>query len=170
MRKKRKSTKKEKQKQMDRQDIHQVKIWFERMLINAERAVELGCRIAVHDLNESNDLFWALVKYAENVQESIVQLDNINKDILPRLVEIPAEPEESGDAAWKDLKGMRSRLAHQFWNVDATILSTTVNETFPKLISLLSTLKISPDPVDTRRPWTGGFAGHELLSLGAFNA
>ena len=35
---------------------------------------------------------------------------------------------------------------------------------------MLSTLKISPDPVDTRQPWTGGFAGHELLSLGAFDA
>ena len=167
MKKNRRSAKKNKPKPMDRMDIHQVKIWFERMLLNAERAVDLGCRISVQDLNESNDLFWALAKYSENVQESIVQLDNINKHILPGLIEIPLASEESGDAAWKDLKGMRSRLVHQFWNVDATILSATVNETFPKLISLLSTLRIPRDPIDTQKPLTGGFAGHELLNLGA---
>ena len=30
------------------------------------------------DMNESNDLFWALTKYAENVQEAVVQLDAVN--------------------------------------------------------------------------------------------
>ena len=114
MAKKRKgSSAKGKQRRMDESAIRDVRTWFERMLTNAQRALDLASRMSVDDCNESNDLFWALAKYAENVQESITQLDSINNKILPRLIEIPIESEAEGDTAWADLKGMRIRLAHQ---------------------------------------------------------
>jgi len=120
------------------------------------------------ELTESSDLFWALVKYTENVQESITQMDNINNRILPRLVEIPDKSAVDGDTSWTDLKGMRTRLAHQFWNIDPVILHTTVRDDLPQLISLLSTLTILPEPIDI----DGGqlppvaFWGRDLLALG----
>ena len=63
--------------------------------------------MASTDMDESNDLFWALTKYAENVEESLVQLDAVNPRVYPALIEL------SGPT-WKGLKGTRSRLAHAF--------------------------------------------------------
>ena len=95
--------------------VAEVKVWLERMRDQAGRAVSLSERLSPSDMDESNDLFWALAKYAENVQESIVKLDDINKRIYPELIEL------DGDT-WQGLKGMRSRLAHAFWNIDPQIL------------------------------------------------
>ena len=61
--------------------IAEVKTWLERMQVHAERAISLSGRMSPEDVSESNDMFWALAKYAENVEESAVQLDEIKKDI-----------------------------------------------------------------------------------------
>ena len=54
-----------------------------------EKSIALSEQLDEKELDEDNDLFWALVKYAENVQECIIQLDNLNKTILPALDEVP---------------------------------------------------------------------------------
>ena len=143
----------------------EVRPWFERILVNARRAVDLASRLSVQDLHESNDLFWALAKYTENVQESITQLDNLNQRLLPCLVEIPVRPEIEGTATWADLKGMRNRLTHQFWCIDPKILWETVKEDLPKVIDLLSTLSIHPEPVGKGQPLQFTLRGQDLLSL-----
>ena len=66
---------------MTKEEIVKVRTWLERMGINVYRAINLSERMSPDDLNDSNDLFWALVKYTENVQESATQLDNINSKI-----------------------------------------------------------------------------------------
>ena len=150
---------------MDEAVIRDVRTWFERMLTNAHRALDLAGRMAVDDCNESNDLFWALAKYAENVQESITQLDSINNKILSRLIEIPAESEADGDTTWSDLKGMRIRLAHKFWDIDPGVLWWTVVDDFPKLIALLSKMRIHPEPMAKQGQIAIPFRGEDLLSL-----
>ena len=45
------------------------------------RAIALSERTSPADTDEANDLFWALAKYAENVNESVVQLDGGNPEI-----------------------------------------------------------------------------------------
>ena len=109
---------------MTKEKIAEVKTWLERMRDHAARAVSLSEGMSATDMDESNALFWALAKYAENVQESILKLDDINEGIYPELIEL------DGDT-WKGLKGMRSRLAHAFWNIDPKILWSTVTEDFP---------------------------------------
>ena len=71
--------------------VAEVKVWLERMRDQAGRAVGLSERLSPSDMDESNDLFWALAKYAENVQESIVKLDDINKRIYPELIELDGD-------------------------------------------------------------------------------
>ena len=126
--------------------------------------MDLASRLSVQDLHESNDLFWALAKYTENVQESITQLDNLNRRLLPCLVEIPVRPKIEGTAAWADLKGMRNKLTHRFWCIDPKILWATVKEDLPKVIDLLSTLSIHPEPVGKGQRLQFTFRGQDLLS------
>ena len=92
--------------------------------------------------NHEHDSFWALSKYAENVEECAVQLDHINKTIFPRLVEIPQSAED-GELSWAGLRGMRNRLAHKFWDIDEKVLWETVTRDFPRLHSLLDSLMVS---------------------------
>ena len=138
--------------------ISDVKTWLDRLRVNSFRAMELANCMSRQDLAESNDLFWALVKFIENVEESAVQLDKINKHIFPALVELGAEK-------WHNLKGMRSRLAHAFWNINPDILWATVKEDFPNLHDLLSTIVVIDKPWDDWETRSVVFPTDQLLSL-----
>ncbi len=129
-------------KKITEAQIPVVKKWFDRIQDNADKAINLSLSMSPEDVNESTDMFWALVKYAENVHESIVQLDNICKGIYPCLAEIPMEPapEHPDNLHWDGLKGMRIKLVHQFWEIDPKILWDTVTTNFPQLVTLLSRL------------------------------
>ena len=85
--------------------------WLGHMCQHLENAIALSEQLEESQLNEGNDQFWALVKYAENVQECIVQLDNLNKTILPALDEVPLDPIPEASFSWSGMKGMRQRLA-----------------------------------------------------------
>jgi len=139
--------------------IAEVKTWLERMGAQLGRAINLSQRMSPEDLDESSDLFWALAKYAENVQESVVQLDRVNTKVYPALVEL-------GEGTWKGLKGMRSRLAHAFWNIDPRILWATVTEDFPRLRALLSTIVLVDEPVSEKGGWISfGMTAEQVLAL-----
>ena len=112
--------------------------WLGHMCQHLENAIALSEQLEEPQLNEGNDQFWALVKYAENVQECIVQLDNLNKTILPALDEVPLDPIPEASFSWSGMKGMRQRLAHDFRRIDPTILWQTVTKDFPILLSLVS--------------------------------
>lgn len=156
---------KTKQPRIDHEAIREVEVWFERIVVYARRATELAQGMSSDGCRESNDVFWALVKYAENVQESIKAVDNINKNILPALSEIPIES-ANGETAWADLKGMRERLVHKFWDIDPGILWSTVSDDLPKVVALLSGIKVHPDPIGKGASFaTRPFQGREFLEL-----
>ena len=146
------------QPSMTIEKIAEVKTWLERMQVHAERAISLSGRTSPEDMSESNDMFWALAKYAENVEESAVQLDEINKDIYTELIELD-------EKLWQDLKGMRSRLAHAFWNIDPEILWDTVNTDFRVLQSLLSTMIVIEKPIGDNEEFSFQFETDLLLGL-----
>ena len=133
---------------MDEQQISTVEVWVDRMKLNAERAIDLSGNLSLDDLGESNPLFWALAKLAENVEESITELDKLCPGIYGCLIEIPVAglPEQSEQLSWEALKGMRIHLAHKFWDIDAGILWRTVTEDFEKLTLLLNSLRVLREP------------------------
>lgn len=147
-----------KQPAMTEEKIAEVKTWLERMRVHAENAISLSERMSPRDMSQSNDLFWALAKYAENVEESAVQLDNINKDIYSELIELDEQ-------LWQDLKDMRSRLAHAFWDIDPEILQETVKTDFPLLFSLLSTMIVIDAPVGDNEEFSAIVNTERLLGL-----
>ena len=112
-----------------------------RMNVDLTRAIEICESIGRSILDEKRHEFWALVKYIENVQDGIVKLDNINKTIFPKLDEFPETSQNDEETSWKSLKGMRSRLAHAYDNINPEILWETVIDDFPRLTSLLRLLQ-----------------------------
>ena len=133
---------------MNKKDIATVEEWLGRMKVNAERAMEFSGNVSLAELNDSNPLFWALAKLAENVEESITKLDEVCPEVYGCLIEIPVSglPEQSEQLSWEALKGMRIRLAHKFWDIDAGILWRTVTEDFEKLTLLLNSLRVLQAP------------------------
>ena len=133
---------------MDAKDIAKVETWLCRMQTNTKRTIDLAGKMSLDEMQESNPMFWALAKLTENVEESIVQLDNLHSQVYETLMEIPVSglSEQSEQLSWKALKGMRSRLAHQFWNISPCILWRTATEDFPKLNILLTSLRVVRDP------------------------
>ena len=138
--------------------IAEVKTWLQRIDDYSARAIVLSESMSPTEMDESNDLFWALTKYAENVQESVVQLDAVNPRVYPALVEL-SEP------TWKGLKGMRSRLAHAFWKIDPEILWSTVTEDFPNLRALLSTIEVIDQPISDYETFSFNLKTERLLAL-----
>lgn len=115
----------------------------------------LSAKIDETQLSKDDDLFWALVKYAENVQECAVQLDNINDSIFACLAEFPMKTENE-ELSWDGLKGMRSRLAHRFWDINPAVIWNTATTDFPELDDLLGSLSMSnvmADFEDQLRAW-----------------
>ena len=139
------------------EQIAQITQWFGRALEFADRAVKLAGQCERVPL-ATDDVFWALAKYAENVQESLVQIDNANATVLPTLTAVP-------ESSWRDLKGMRNRLAHKFWDIDPQILWQTITEDFPALIALLSNLAIASAACDFPNAPTASFLGKQVKGL-----
>ena len=133
---------------MNEQDIPIVQEWLKRIRVNAERAIDLAGKMSSAELQESNPYFWALVKLAENVEESLVNVENLCKGIYDCLIEIPVREitDESEQLSWDALKGMRIHLAHKFWEIDPGILWRTVTEDFPKVALLLNSLRVIEEP------------------------
>ncbi len=129
-------------------DISTIEVWLDRMKVNSERALELSRKLSLAELDESNPLFWALAKLAENVEESITNLDKLCPEIYGCLIEIPVSrlPDQSEQLSWEALKGMRIRLAHKFWDIDRGILWRTVTQDFEKLSLLLNSLRVLREP------------------------
>ena len=123
--------------------IDDLREWLARMQTHLGKAIELSKQLDGNAPSEDDHSFWALVKYAENVQECAVQLDNMGRSILEALEEVPMISEQGTELNWRGLKGMRSRLAHSFWNIDPKILWETVTEDFPVLRTLLSLLFVT---------------------------
>ena len=122
------------------------------MKTNVDRTINLSSRLSPEQLYESNDLFWALVKYAENVQECAVQLDNMDLSILESLEEVPLKSESGEDLTWSNLKKMRNRLVHSFWDINRCTLWDTATRDFPALQTLLSRLVIGHSTIDPDSP------------------
>lgn len=125
-----------------KRNTSEIEGWLNRMEMFVDKAVTLSDTLNGQILNEKDDLFWALVKYIENIQECVVKLDDMNCSILRALEEIPAKSETGTDLSWKGIKGMRNVLAHEFWQIDKQTLWTVATEDLPVLKQILTTLVI----------------------------
>ena len=141
---------------MTASEIGVIKDWFYRMRVNVKRGIDFAQQVPDQDnFNEDNPLFWATVKAIENFTESVKQLDDTNYKILTQLFEI---------TEWKQIKGMRDVVAHQFWKLDADKIWNTAQNDLPQLHKLLSNLNIKDDPLDDLSEVPLSFSVNETYS------
>ena len=107
-------------KQFTQAEYAAIADWLNHMCRHLVNSIAPTEQLGETELNEDNDRAWTLVKYAENVQECIIQLDNLNKTILTALDEVPLEATPEFDFNWTGMKGMRQRLAHDFRRIPIT--------------------------------------------------
>ena len=128
-----------------KRDYVAIREWLADMERFVDRGTALSEAIDGEAFNENSHEFWALVKYVENVQECIVQLDGMNCTIVRVLEEIPLKSERYADLTWDGMKRMRNILAHRFRDIDKEILWSTVTEEFPVLKQMLSVLVVAEE-------------------------
>ena len=155
---------------MTQQALDDVEGWLSEMRVFTNRAILLAEKLDTEKLSDEDDVFWALVKYAENVEESIKQIDSINASILPVLEEIPIAPQEGNDISWKGFKAMRDVLTHQFKNIDPEILLAVVTEEFPVLNHLLEVLVVGKGTVERDKTFNVRFRAGLFRNLPSFEA
>lgn len=125
-------------------DLKQVLVWKERIETNIKDAVECYKRMEENSLFDDKDLLAALARYVENTGEAITQLDVLTHEkLFAMLTEVPVDDDEDGALTWKNLKGIRIRLAHKFWDTDYGIVLSTVRDDFPVLATLFFRLQIN---------------------------
>lgn len=79
------------------------------------------------DLDSDRMLHLAVVRSVEIIGEAASQ---ISKETRASAPEIP----------WRAIIGMRNRLIHAYWDIDADIVWKTVTERIPGLLSMLRAL------------------------------
>ena len=154
---------------MTQERLAKVEARLGEMRVFTNRATSLAESLDGEILSKDNNLFWTLVKYAENVQESIKQLDNLNKSILPALEEIPNKSQDATDISWEGFKKMREILAHQFGNIDPGILWEVVTKEFPVLDQLLRVLVVGEGLADKGHSFNVKFRAGLFRNLPPFD-
>ena len=154
---------------MTPQKLDDVRGWLMEMRTFTDKAISLAGKLDGTTLSAEDDLFWALVKYAENVQESIKQLDDLNRSIFPVLEEIPIQPLDGSEMTWQGFKKMRDVLAHQFRNLDPKILWAVVTEEFPELRRLLDVLVVGDGVVEKGNEFNLSFRAGLFRNLPSFD-
>ena len=141
-------------------DMNVVVKWWARIRENVAAARQLVERIESAGRSDA-DLNWALVKYIENVTESIKQLDAAtNRELLDLFIEIPADRSDE-KLSWKNLKGLRDVVVHSFWEIDHELILHKAKYEFLQLQELLDHIRFiyEPDGAGT------GFSIYDPASL-----
>lgn len=126
-------------------ELEQVLVWKNRIDDSIQDA--LSCYRWIEHEGRHNDKFarLALAKSVENLADAITELDKASHGtLLGALVEIPEESDDPRAMTWRNIKGIRVRLAHKYWEIDYNIVIPVVRDDFPKLEALFERLHIEP--------------------------
>jgi uncharacterized protein with HEPN domain len=91
------------------------------MLDAAGDALRFACGKEISDLNREKQLTLALFKCIEIIGEAASRVSVVTRDTHP---EIP----------WAKIIGMRNRLVHVYFDIDAGLVFETVRDELPPLI------------------------------------
>ena len=137
------SRKKKKPHVLTDHKLADVKVWKERIDSSIQGALSCYEWMEQNNLLDNQHALTALVKHVENTTEAIKKVDTLTKRELFRLLEeIPEDGDDKGAMTWKNMIKTRERLAHDFYDVDNSIVLNAVKSDFPKLADLFSSLLI----------------------------
>ncbi|MCY4047545.1 MAG: DUF86 domain-containing protein [Candidatus Dadabacteria bacterium] len=107
-------------------------IWLRHMLDAAKEALYFAEGKTRNDLNESRMLVLSLVKSVEIIGEATLHITDATKN-------------QSSDIQWKEIRGMRNRLVHAYFDIDLDVLWQTVEKDLPLLIQNIESVLDRPD-------------------------
>ena len=101
--------------------------FIEHILLCIDKIQEYTKNLTAQEFN-NNELFQdAVIRNIEIIGEATKK---ISKDLKSQYREIP----------WKEMSGMRDKLIHDYFGVDADVVWKTVNEDIPYLKSLIENI------------------------------
>lgn len=101
--------------------------YLQDMLDNARRAAQFVEGMSYAEFTKDDKTVYAVIRAVEVVGEAAV---SVPEDVRLKYPEIP----------WRDVKGMRNKLVHQYFGINIEVVWQTVQEDLPMLIPLLENI------------------------------
>lgn len=101
------------------------------ILAEATSAVAFCDGIMQDELEANLMTLRAVERSIEIIGEAASKVSKATKDQFPSL-------------PWKQMKGMRNTISHQYWGADSDVLFSTVKDDLPEVIRLLTEAGIKP--------------------------
>jgi len=94
------------------------------MLENAQRALRFAKGMVYEDFLKDDKTVYAVIRAVEVIGEAA---GNIPEEIRAKYPDLP----------WRDIRGMRSKLVHQYFGVNMAVVWQTIHEDLPPLAAIL---------------------------------
>ncbi len=104
------------------------RIRLQHMIEATESALEFSAGRQHTEFFTNKMLLFAVARAVEIVGEAASKVSPAGRVLMPSL-------------PWKSMVGMRNRLVHAYFDIDATVLWKTVSEELPPLLAELRTLE-----------------------------
>ncbi len=108
---------------------------IDHMLEAARQAVEYAQDQTIESFVKDKRTQQAVVLNLILIGEQVTRLMNVHADFVDSHPQIP----------WRNMKGMRNRIAHNYFEVDLEIVWETVQSALPDLISELDSIRTQVD-------------------------
>lgn len=98
--------------------------YLQDMLENAKRAIQFVTGMNYEVFAKDDKTVYAVIRAVEIIGEAAA---NIPEDIRSKYPAIP----------WRDVKGMRNKLVHQYFGINMEVVWQTIHEDLPMIIDVL---------------------------------
>ena len=95
------------------------------MLDNAKRAIRFAKGMNYKAFEKDEKTIYAVIRAVEIIGEAA---GNIPEEVRAKYPDIP----------WRDVRGMRSKLVHQYFGINMEVVWQTVREDIPALIAAIT--------------------------------
>ena len=101
--------------------------YLQDMRDNARKAIDFSAGLNFQDFSRDEKTIYAVIRAVEVVGEAAA---NIPEDIRSQYAEIP----------WREIKGMRNKLVHQYFGINMEVVWQTIQEDLPMIINMIDTV------------------------------
>jgi uncharacterized protein with HEPN domain len=98
--------------------------YLQDMRDNAKRAIDFSAGLNNEAFSKDEKTIYAVIRAVEVIGEAA---SNIPEDIRSQYAEIP----------WREIKGMRNKLVHQYFGINMEVVWQTIQEDLPMIINVI---------------------------------
>lgn len=98
--------------------------YLQDMRDNARKAIDFSVGLNYEAFSRDEKTIYAVIRAVEVIREAAA---NIPEDIRSQFAEIP----------WREIKGMRNKLVHQYFGINMEVVWQTIQEDLPMIINVI---------------------------------